>query len=288
MEPRTKTKLRESMKLKSKIRRREAIVMSLKQAKRRSSRMMKKYWVFARKIFYQMPTFNAVILSILFLVTIALLNQQIIDNENASSFPKSFLLVSHFIAILFDKVEAIAICSATVAYLKKRPHRTIDQQNELSKLLSNAASFANIQILIEALEQKNFEGVSFANCNFSVVEHLVKIRLRRADLSNTNFHNVNLQDADLQGADLSKSNLCRVNMRDAKLRKANFQDANLFKADLRKADLSGAILGKADLTETNLQGANLSGVSLRQAHFDHTIMPDGKVWNTSHRNFWKQ
>jgi uncharacterized protein YjbI with pentapeptide repeats len=75
---------------------------------------------------------------------------------------------------------------------------------------------------------------------------LQKVRLRGANLSETDF-----SEASLAWADLSEANLV----------KANLYVADLYQTDLRGANLTGAILVGAQLIRTN------PAISARSTHF---------------------
>jgi uncharacterized protein YjbI with pentapeptide repeats len=104
------------------------------------------------------------------------------------------------------------------------------------------------------------------------VPDLVRVDLRKANLSEAN-----LCDADLRGADLSEAN-----MYDALLRDAVLSWSGLRGAVLSSADLGGAVLRNADLRGADLDGANLSDAELlgsRGVVYYQMLFPgDGDTW----------
>jgi len=109
-----------------------------------------------------------------------------------------------------------------------------------------------------------------AGCNLDKVD-LREVDLRGADMRNVSLTKAylwkaNLEGANLEGANLSYSNLELVNLKDANLKKANLQNARLV---------------ETKLTRANLRNANISDVQTYKTQFCETIMPDGKIENSS-------
>ena len=123
--------------------------------------------------------------------------------------------------------------------------------------------------------------------NASLVEaNLGFANLAVAQLQMANQAQANLFKANLDKANLIEANLARANLTRANLTQANLTDANLYRAVLRgalleRANLTGAILLNADLTDADLSGSNIAGATLTGATFCNTVMPDGKVNNSS-------
>ena len=142
--------------------------------------------------------------------------------------------------------------------------------NNDCKKASQASPEVGVVLSGETAKKRLLDTKECAHCN------LDKVDLREADLRGVDLRNVsltkaylwkaNLEGANLEGANLSYSNLELVNLKDANLKKANLQNARLV---------------ETKLTRANLRNANISDVQTYKTQFCETIMPDGKIENSS-------
>ncbi len=151
---------------------------------------------------------------------------------------------------------------------RQQPMRADLRNADLSSAYLGRANFAHAD-----LTGANLLGADLNHADLhEVAAGLTVEQLRQArDLTGVRLSRVripgDLGRVRLQKADLSDSNLTKADLSYANLAGADLTGANLIKADLNKADLTGAnliraLLNEADLTEAKLTGANLAGANL--------------------------
>lgn len=123
-----------------------------------------------------------------------------------------------------------------------------------------------------ALEKLNRYNQPLDYLNLPTDAYLPKIKLAKANLSDSVLpkailSEANLQGAVLLGAELQEAVLLGAELQGAMLAKANLQGARLVRANLQgallwEANLQGAELWEAKLQEARLWGANLQGAGL--------------------------
>jgi uncharacterized protein YjbI with pentapeptide repeats len=107
----------------------------------------------------------------------------------------------------------------------------------------------------------------------SDLESNVRIDLREANLSGTNFGNIALEGADLRDVNLSESCLDGANLNAVDLSGgANLQNASLCGTDFHMANLNRVVLEGADLRGAYLEEADLTAASLYKADLNAAIL----------------
>lgn len=114
-------------------------------------------------------------------------------------------------------------------------------------------------------------GVHWANA-YAIDANFAGTNLSQAVLTAAVFVQADMQRANLSGADVTDASFYRT-----RLRGADLTGAIALRADFLEADLSNAKLIGADLTSARLLRARSSDLDLTNAHFDATIMPDGRT-----------
>lgn len=253
------------------------------------------------KVVQRIPTWLAVLVSVVCLAAIALWVQ-----EDVIVRAPQDLMQRETLKIFFDNAESFAIVAAVILYFKGAPDRKAQKHYEAWRIIDNAAmakvstSYARFQ----ALQDLHRDGVPLRSleapgANLTRIylpeANLSEANLQGADLRETCLHHTNLSRANLRGTNLQTTNLKGANLRGVNLQRANLRDTNLTGADLREANLKGANLRGAelwkaqflgaDLTDADLKWAELQGIELHGAKLHRTIMPDGRV---EHRaiEFW--
>ena len=135
--------------------------------------------------------------------------------------------------------------------------------------------------------ERNFTGIDMHHISISYPCFM------DTDFSNVNMEgslwgvdylvNANLSGANLEGSDLFAS-VINTNLTNANLRNIKFRSINLTGVNLSVSDLSGADLSGAKLIGVNLSGANLTDAKITvETIFCNTIMPDGRIENSSNK-----
>jgi hypothetical protein len=254
---------------------------------------LSRFLTYVEKGFQRIPTWLAVLISVLCLAAIAFwVQEDVVVNSPWD------LLQREALKIFFDNAESFAIVAAVILYFKGAPDRKAQKHYEAWRIIDNAAaaqlftSYARFR----ALEDLHQDGVSLRSleapkANLSQIRlpkaHLAEANLKAADLREADLHKATLVGAQLQQANLQRANLRGANLQGANLQGANLRDTDLTGANLQDADLSGASLRSAELWETKFLGANLEnaelkwaelqGTELNGAKLSHTVMPDGSV-----------
>ncbi|PSN19664.1 hypothetical protein C7271_06080 [filamentous cyanobacterium CCP5] len=245
------------------------------------------------RLIQRVPTWLAVLLSVLVLAAIAFWIQEDLVIER----PRD-LLGREALKIFFDNAESFAIVAAVILYFKGAPDRKAQKHYEAWRIIDNAAaakvstSYARFQALQDLhrdgvpLRSLEAAGANLAQIHLTNAD-LQSANLRGADLQEAHLSHANLAQAMLRGATLEKARLKGANLRGANLQRANLRDADLTGADLRGANLKGASLRGAelwkaqflgaDLEEAELKWAELAGSELYGAKLHQTVMPDGSV-----------
>ncbi len=113
--------------------------------------------------------------------------------------------------------------------------------------------------------------INWDNCQ------LDKVRVVKADMSESSMRSATLRAADLRGTRLTASSLAYADLSGAKLSEANFDLADMKGANLRGSDLSGTSFVSADLSYADLRESIFDDTDLTGAILDNAIMPSGKV-----------
>jgi hypothetical protein len=241
----------------------------------------------------KIPTWVAVLVSVVGLATIALwVQEDIVIRSPLDLFRRDAL------KIFFENAESFAIVAAVILYFKDAPDRKAKKHYEAWSIIDNAAAakVATSYARFQALQDLHKDGVALCaldapRANLAKIQlagaQLTEANLPGADLREACLPHCNLAQANLQGANLQKANLKGANLRGANLQKANLRDANLTGADLREANLRGANLRSAELWKSQFLGADLEDAELKWAEFQgselhgarlhRTIMPDGSL-----------
>ena len=94
--------------------------------------------------------------------------------------------------------------------------------------------------------------------------------LRGADLSGSRLFRVRGYEVHMEKARLSRTNLGEARLRKAFLSEAQFHNAKLVAADLRETDLSKAEFQQASMQSAHLDHSNLIGARFEQANLNDT------------------
>lgn len=258
--------------------------------------MSRRYSTLVRKLekwLQRIPTWLAVLLSVLFLAAVALWIQEDVTIQRPAD-----LMSREVLKIFFDNAESFAIIAAVILYFKDAPNRKAQKHHEAWRSIDSATAnkLSTSYARFRAIEELQKDGVPLpllqapgANLVRIRLPHacLVEANLRNADLRDANLQKADLTGAQLQGADLRGANLRGAKLRRANLEEANLQDATLTEANLQEANLRGASLRSAELWKTQFLGANLEraelkwaelqGSELNGAKVKRTVMPDGSI-----------
>ncbi|WP_152220285.1 DUF2169 domain-containing protein [Pseudomonas sp. SCB32] len=118
----------------------------------------------------------------------------------------------------------------------------------------------------------DLSGADFSACEMSEV-CLRGARLRNADFTFSQLHQVDLSDTDLRNSRLEQAELDGTLLIRSDLRQASLRDASLMTAVLQGAALQGA----------NLSGCNLFRADLGEARFDYDTRLDGSYLERANR-----
>ncbi|CAA9481983.1 MAG: hypothetical protein AVDCRST_MAG02-4735 [uncultured Rubrobacteraceae bacterium] len=144
------------------------------------------------------------------------------------------------------------------------------------------------------LHGSNLEGGAFgANGNYNPAylfntnlqyASLIKIKMPKADFTDSNLRGSNVIDANLSGASFESAQFNSATLQDSNLSGAYLRNTNLYEADLLRIDLSGANFEGAQLKRALLCGVDLRGAeNLTQGQLDATedgaqvMLPEGLV-----------
>lgn len=204
----------------------------------------------------------------------------------------AFLLSNWTFLEVLEYLGSFSVLVAVILYFSESGDRVKQRHYQAWQVINTAQGKGGSGGRIEALQELNEDRVPLVGVDVSSA-FLQGIRLRRADLSRSNFSAADLRRSDLSGCDFTLANLSSANFREAHLDhtslvQADLRNADLHSASLAGADLSGAILDDADLGEVDLanirwQGlksiaaANLANAKNAPAGFLDWAMKNGAV-----------
>lgn len=256
-----------------------------------------------------LPAWLIALIAVVLIVPVSLK----VDQEiNLSWPPLPSDIASKIYIVLIDKIEAIAIFTAVVQYLKDAPDRKDRKHYEAWQVIDNAKGVETSYARYKALQDLNDDDVSMQGLDAPRADlegiQLVEADLRGASLPRANLAKADLRGANLAGADLSEANLseailCGANLSEAILCGANLSNADfrgetlylstfkgtnfcpvppaptpigekLFYSFLLNTEFRGRNITGADLTKTDLRGANLYGTKFEGAIFCDTKLPE--------------
>lgn len=185
-------------------------------------------------------------------------------------------------------------------WVVSQPGATEDQRRDA---FTELVRHGNRQWRSARLKHLKLRGADLADTNLEMIDlegcDLTDANLKSATMRRANLELVKLVRANLSSADLSEAFLRKVDLTDADLRRANLRsasleqsdliDANLERADMTEANLLLAVLTRADLTRAdlswaNLDAADLTGANLADANLEGASMRDTFFGDS---NWWR-
>ena len=163
-----------------------------------------------------------------------------------------------FLEVL-EYVERLGILVAIIFYFVDGGNRTKQRHYQAWQVINTAQGKGGSGGRVEALQELLEDNVSLVGLDVSDA-YLFGVKLNRARLDRSNFHDTDARDASFQKAKMEFADFTSAN-----LRRGNLAKADLRHADLKDADLSGANLAETDLGETDLSRADLRDTDLSRA-----------------------
>jgi hypothetical protein len=155
-----------------------------------------------------------------------------------------------FLEVL-EYVERLGILVAIIFYFAESGIRTKQRHYQAWQVINTAQGKGGSGGRVEALEELLKDKVSLVGVDVSGA-FLFDVRLNKARLERSNFH-----DVDARGGSFQRAKMQFANFTSANVRGGNFSKADLKNAVLKDADLMGANFAEADLGETDLSRADL-------------------------------
>jgi hypothetical protein len=163
-----------------------------------------------------------------------------------------------FLEVL-EYVERLGILVAIIFYFVDSGNRTKQRHYQAWQVINTAQGKGGSGGRVEALQELLEDNVSLVGLDVSDA-YLFGVKLNRARLDRSNFHDTDARDASFQKAKMEFADFTSAN-----LRRGNLAKADLRHADLKDSDLSGANLAETDLGETDLSRADLRDTDLSRA-----------------------
>lgn len=267
-------------------------------------------------------TFPALVLTLLIYGLTAILEPDYEQKCNQYTDRSNYLACKITNSRILGQVQNFSILLALSIFILDVRERRKQSERLAWQLIDAARGAETSGTRIQALEELNEVGASLRGLDADGAD-LIRINLRKADLSQSSLRGAFLQEADLYRANLYKAKLQKANLRGANLQGAdlwganleeailqegepdldgkdvrldervtNLRDARLGRANLRKAILHNADLSGTDLREAFLQGADLRGACLKGANLYGTHFGDAQITmeqlQLAQNDSWKQ